>query len=438
MPNNNSPVIRKTVHLVTGCMIIALSFVVERDNLLILFVAGALFSFLTYNFRQFYALHKTSDSSLGTLFYPVGVISSFLILYNQPPWYFRITVMVLTFSDTAAYMAGQILRFNRSFKIPGEKKSWYGTIAFSVTTLIIFYFFLPPPMAGNLIFILLALVLSVNLEVISFRGSDNFTIPAGLSLFFVTYENYIIDPAFLLTGILTLATGSFLLNRWNILSRAGSLSAYLLGVYFLIIPGFIWIIPVLLFFISSVLFTNLNTRLTNKSRGLNRRNAWQVFANIIWALICSAIFLVTGNEVFIYFFIVLLAAVTADTWASELGPVINKRSFSVADFKMHPAGITGGISLGGTTAALVASVLISATSFYLFFGEYQAVKITVLSVSGFLACFADTLLGAFAEKKFMKWRFLSQKGDRLAPNDLVNILGSGTAPLFFLILTYLT
>ncbi len=422
----------------TGCMILALSFILERDILLILFITGAVFSFLTFNFTKFNALHKTSDSSLGTLFYPLGVISSFLILYDQPLYYFRTGLMVLTLSDTTAYMAGQITRFNGSFKILGDKKSWYGTVAFSVTTLLILYLFLPSPMSGNLIYILLALFLSVNLEVISFRGSDNFTIPFGLSLFFLTYENFVINPAFMLGGIMILASGGFLLNRWNILSRTGSLSAYLLGVYFLIIPGFIWMIPVLFFFISSVLFTKLNTRLTNKGRGLNRRNAWQVFANIIWALICSAIFIITGNEVFIYFFIVLLAAVTADTWASELGPVINKRSFSVADFKMHPAGITGGISLGGTTAALFASVLISATSFYLFFGEYHAVKILVLSVSGFLACFADTLLGAFAEEKFMKWRFLSQKGDRLAPNDLVNILGSGTAPLFFLILTYLT
>ena len=438
MSSNKNPVVRKTVHILTGCLILALSFILEKDILLILFIAGALFSFVTYNFKQFKALHKTSDSSLGTLFYPPGVIFSFMILYNQPLYYFQITLMVLTLSDTAAYMAGQIMRFNGSFKILGEKKSWYGTIAFSVTTLIIFYFFLPSPMAGNLPYILLALFLSVNLEVISFRGSDNFTIPFGLSLFFLTYENFVINPAFMLAGILLLASGSFLLYKWNILSRTGSLSAYLLGVYFLIIPGFIWIIPVLFFFITSVLFTNLNTRLSNKNRNLNSRNVWQVFANIIWALLSSVIFMITNNELFIYFFIALLAAVTADTWASELGPVINKRSFSVADFKMHPAGITGGISSGGTTAALAASVIISATSFYLFFGEFQVIEIIILSVSGFLACVADTLLGAFAEEKFMEWRFLSQKGDRLSPNDLVNILGSATAPLFFLILTYLT
>ena len=345
--------------------------------------------------------------------------------------------MVLTFSDTAAWLAGRILRFNGSFRILTERKSMYGTIAFSVTTLVILYFFLPSPMAGNLTYILLALFLSVNMEVISFRGSDNFTIPAGLALFFLTYENHFFDPAFLLAGLLVLSSGSYLLKRLNILSRAGSLSAYLLGVYFLIVPGFIWIVPVLFFFISSVFFTNLNTRLLKKERGLNRRNVWQVFANIIWALLSSAMFMVTGNDIFIYFFIVLLAAVTADTWASEIGPVINKRSFSVADFKMHPAGFTGGISPGGTTAALAASAIISATSFYLFFGEYNFSMITVLSISGFLACFADTFLGAFAEEKFMKWRFMSLKGDGLSPNDVVNILGSGMAPLFFLLLTYL-
>jgi uncharacterized protein (TIGR00297 family) len=435
MQNNNSLLTRKSVHFVTGCMIIAFSCIVEREILLLLFIAGASFSFFTFNYKKFYSLHKTSYSSLGTLFYPLGVISSFLVLYDQPGYYFRTVILVLTISDVIAWLAGQINTFNVSFRISNDRKSLFGILAFSISCMMILHLYLASFIEASLSFILLATVVSVALEVISFKGSDNLTIPLGLSLFFLFSQWQSLNPYWLIAVILVPAAGCILLFKLNILTRSGSLSAYLLAVYFMGVTDFIWVIPVLFFFISSVLFTKLNASLSKEAGSSYRRNAWQVLANIIWALLCSVLFLITHDEIFIFFFIALIAAVTADTWASELGPLINRKSFSVADFKMHPAGFTGGISPGGTMAAMVASVCVSVISYYLFFGELHAITIAMLSVSGFLACFADTLLGAFAEKAFMKWRFLSQDGEGLSPNDLVNIAGSATGPLFFVILS---
>jgi uncharacterized protein (TIGR00297 family) len=437
MQNQGSLMIRKSVHVATGFLILSLSFTASRELLLILFIAGAAFSFITFNYSKFYALHKTSYSSLGTLFYPVGIISSFLVLYDQPLFYFRSVVMILTISDIAAYIAGQIKKYNVSFRILHDCKSLFGVLAFSISALLILHFYLPPMEPGNIYRVFLLMVLAVNLEVISIKGSDNMTIPLGLALFFLISQKYDLNPPWLLTVIMSLSAGTYLLYKWHVLTRYGSLSAYLLGVYFLGILGTAWIIPVLFFFISSVLFSKLHSSLLGKSKLSYTRNAWQVMANIIWAFMVSLIFLFSGNEIFILLFIVLMSSVTADTWASELGPVMNKKSLCVADMKMYPAGITGGISAGGTLAALVASVLISTGSFYLFFGEFNVMIIALLALSGFFACFTDTFLGAFAEKKFMGWDFFRRPGSGLSPNDLVNILGSATGPLFFLLFYYM-
>ncbi len=444
MEVNNTILIRKSVHFFTGCLVFALTYFLDRDILLVLYIAGALFSFLTFNYQKLYSLHKTKDSSLGTLFYPLGVISSFLILYNQPLFWFRTAIMVLTLSDIAAWWAGRIKNNNLNFRVLHDKKSLFGVIAYAIITLIIFRFYLPPVYAGNLPFLLLALFISISLESISSRGSDNLTIPLGLSVFFRILENQIReeflapDTLLFITGILLLfAAGSILLFKWNLLSRTGSLSAGLLGVYFVSLPGFIWIFPVLFFFITSALLTKLNSRLLKGSIASSGRNVWQVMANIIWALLSSVMFLISQNEIFIYFFIVLVAAVTADTWASEVGPLVNKRCLSVADLKMHPSGTTGGVSAGGTFAALAGSASVSVISMYLFFGEPHIRMTTILAISGFLACFADSFLGAFAEEKFLKWKLLTQNKHRFSPNDLVNILGSVTAPLFFLLLYHI-
>jgi uncharacterized protein (TIGR00297 family) len=431
----DSPVLRKTVHFFTGCLIFALSLFLDKTILLLLIIAGSLFSFATFNYGKFGPLHRIPSSSLGTLFYPAGVLSSFLVLYDQPLFYFRAVIAVLTISDVAAWLTGHYIRkFNARFRIWHDTKSLWGTAAFAVTAAAVWLFYLPSSGQAGITYLFLLVALSVNLEAISFRGSDNLTIPLGLSLFFPALENSQISPSVFLFILLFFTLGCYLLYRWKVLDRSGALAAYLLGVWLASI-GIEWLIPVLFFFISSVLLTRLHTLKTGRKRSSNSRNAWQVLANIIWALLGSALFMLTHMEIFIYYFIVSLAAVTADTWASETGPLLNKRCFSFADLSMHPAGITGGVSAGGTMAALAGSATVSLLSFYVFFGRPGIIEITVLTLSGFLACFADTFAGAFIEGKLEKLKFFAPGSRGPTPNDVVNMIGSATAPLFYILLS---
>jgi hypothetical protein len=81
--------VRKLIHLLTGLAILLLSFTIERQLLLWLVVGGALFALITYNFAFFGLLHKSRSGSLGTLFYPAGVLSAYLMLYNLPMYFFK-------------------------------------------------------------------------------------------------------------------------------------------------------------------------------------------------------------------------------------------------------------------------------------------------------------------------------------------------------------
>jgi hypothetical protein len=67
MTYQESLIIRKLVHLSTGLIIWILSYVVDKNVLLYLILAGTVFSFLTFNYKKFHLLHQTTDSSLGTI-----------------------------------------------------------------------------------------------------------------------------------------------------------------------------------------------------------------------------------------------------------------------------------------------------------------------------------------------------------------------------------
>jgi len=439
MYHSRARLIRKIIHLFTGLMIFVLTYILNRDILLMLIVAGTLFSFITYNYKNFNLLHKTADASLGTLFYPLGILSAFLLLYSYPIHYFQISLMVLAISDPVANLSGQLKPGNRKFMVWHDTKSLYGVIGFAFSTFLILTLLLPGNPLGHLPLIGLVLLLALAFELISYRGSDNFTIPFGLAAFFVVMETH--DLHLLsLTGILLVITlGCYFLHQWKVLTRQGSLTVWILGIYFTGVLGYQWLFPVQLFFITSVMFTRLHTRILKKPKEENCRNTWQVLANILWALLSSALYLFTGKDIFIYFFIVSVAAVAADTWASELGPVFNRKSFSLADWKMHDAGYTGGISLAGTMTALAASFSISIFSYWLFFGNLNSAIIGILTLSGFLSCFADTLLGSFLENKMLNARFFTQMRHQylLSPNDFINLMGSSTAIMFFYIFYFI-
>lgn len=439
MTDNKGIIIRKLIHLFIGLMILIFSCVFEKDVLLYLILAGTIFSFLTFNYKKFHLLHKTTDASLGTIYYPVGILSAYLILYNLPLYYFHSALMVLSVSDTLAYFAGQIKKGNNWIRTFHDRKSIYGIIAYCLSACVIFYLFLPGLLSLNFFYILFALLCAVILETASMRGSDNFSIPAGLALFFFLTYHSEVDYFYLSAILLALASACFLLFKFNILTRRGSFVAFLLGFYFACIAGWPWLITVLLFFLSSAAFTKLQHAIKGVGNKPTGRNAWQVIANIIWAVTSSVLFLITRNDIFILFFIAFVAAVTADTWASEIGPLLNKRCFSLSKMRMVPAGTNGGISFFGSLAALTGATAISSLSYYLFFGFWHWEIIAVLSISAFIACFADSLLGTFVEDRMLQMNYFKKRNtiESLSPNDLVNMIGSVTVLIFYILLSWM-
>jgi len=427
---------RKLIHFFTGIALFLLTYVVDKNILLWIIVGGSLFAFVTYPFGQFHFLHKTAHKSYGTLFYPLGILSAYLVLYPLEFDFFRASLLLLTISDTLANLTGQIKK-NIYFSVSREKKSMLGTIAFVLSAVFILYFLIPGAFQ-NLPLLVLLLVLFLNFEIISFRGSDNLTIPLGSALVFRFAGFELHGQVIYLTVLLfILSAGCYLLFRFRLLTRSGSLAAYLTGVYLFGIIGINWGLPVLFFFFTSVFFTKIHNTVKGKKAASSPRNSWQVLANILPALVVSFSYLITKTELFIPLYISLIAAVTADTWASEMGPVFSKKCFSLAELRLRPAGISGGISWAGSFAALMASFSASVFSWTIFYGEWSSITILMLTFSGFLASFIDSLLGAFWEPKLLKNHLFEKgplKNETLTPNDLVNLLGSATAPLFFLIM----
>lgn len=432
----NSEKIRKLVHLVVGLLLYLITFSLQKDILLLVILAGSAFAFITFRHPLFRTLHQSREGSLGTLFYPLGVLAAYLILYSESILFFRVSLLVLSVSDTIAYLAGQLKTGNIKFRLL-DQKSLFGMMAYALCSLIIFIIFLPDKYTLDIHLMLFLMLLTVAAEGISSQGSDNLSIPLVLALFFLILQES--DPDFVKLSLMFLvfSAGAILFFRFHLLSRRASIMAWLLGLHLLGVMGWQWFLPVILFFTTSIFFTKIHSAAdSNPKPPSGRRNLWQVAANSLWALISTIGFLFTQNEIFIHLFIVFVASVTADTWASEAGPLINKKAFSLSEMRMRKAGVSGGISAGGTMIAIVGAAILSALSYYWFFGKWNLLFISLITLAAFTGTLADSLLGAFAEDKLNKMPVFQhyQYPEAITPNDIVNLGGSLTAGLVLLLL----
>lgn len=207
----------------------------------------------------------------------------------------------------------------------------------------------------------------------------------------------------LIYGFLLAIIISFLAFKAHSLNKSGAIAAFLVGTIIFGIGGWSWAILLLTFFItSSVLsraFKKKKQNLDEKFSKGSQRDAGQVFGNGGIPAFFAVLNFFYPNEPIIWLcFSASLAAVNADTWATELG-VLNKtppRMITNLN-KIVEKGTSGGISLTGTLAslagsgliALLASLLTSNWSIFL-----------IITLAGILASLFDSLLGGTVQAMY--------------------------------------
>lgn len=134
------------------------------------------------------------------------------------------------------------------------------------------------------------------------------------------------------------------------------------------------------------------------------RDAWQVFANSLPAIISLVLYYYTKKPLFLIGYVSAIAGATADTFGSEIGILSKKAPRSIISFKPIESGLSGGISLLGSVASFLGSLLISLT-FWLFSWPRVALLpmslvISVPLICGILNSIMDSVLGATLQVKY--------------------------------------
>ncbi|MEW5937696.1 MAG: DUF92 domain-containing protein [Candidatus Thermoplasmatota archaeon] len=196
------------------------------------------------------------------------------------------------------------------------------------------------------------------------------------------------------------------LAYWRgLLTPMGSLAAMAIGMVIGIFGGLVWVLILLVFFLSSFAATRYRFE-AKKALGLQEgrrgeRGATNVIANGAVACAAAIAHPFMGSAAAILF-LVAVGAAASDTIASELG-ILSPRAYLITTFRRVAPGTNGGISLAGTLWALFAAVYVALVGNMAFFlaGIFHpdSLSITLPVICGFMGCQIDSLLGATLEAR---------------------------------------
>ena len=122
-----------------------------------------------------------------------------------------------------------------------------------------------------------------------------------------------------------------------------------------------------------------------------RRDHGQVLANGGLAAISAMMYALRGEMLWLVSLIGALAAVTADTWATELGVLARRRPRLITTGRAVDAGTSGGVTLEGTLATAGGAGLIGLAAAFLL-NRWMIILIAL--AGGMVGAFFDSLLGA--------------------------------------------
>jgi uncharacterized protein (TIGR00297 family) len=246
--------------------------------------------------------------------------------------------------------------------------------------------------------------------------------------------------------IFSLAVGGLAYWRRS-LTASGWLGAVLVGTLTFGFGGWAWGLTLIVFFVSSSLLSHYKEafkerRAAEKFAKGGRRDLWQALANGGLAALCAVAYALLGQPVaLLAAFAGLIATVTADTWATELGVLSPHRPRLITSGRPVEPGTSGGITLVGTAAAGAGALLIGLVLWLLLLLEQRDAGwwIVVAALFGGLGgAMADSLLGATVQAIFAypdgreTERRVARDGSPTTfvrgwpwlNNDLVNLLSS--------------
>ena len=390
----------------------------------------------------FKGIHSQERWSYGTIYFPLSYLIMVSLFWDFAH-YLVTSLSILALADPIATIVGQSISRPLKTKIGNDEKSVQGSVAMFFISGIIVYtwswiILAEVPNIYSIYFVLITAAMSTVAEMISYRGSDNLSIPL---LSFLTMHCLTIKDPYFEIMMLCLFIGFLTAYLAKMITVSGLFGSMVMGFLVAGYGSLNYLIPMGVFFIISSIISKIIPENSNTPDKSSKRDIIQVYANGGIALLLCIISTFTVNTSMVYLlFLSAVSAATADTWGTELGKLSKESPVSIINFQKIAPGLSGGVTRVGTIGSLLGATVIGLTAYILGIEDYGIYGIIG---TGFIAGILDSVMGATFQAKYQTKdhqivEYIPQGGSlvsgyRWMTNDLVNLLNTAFAPLLMYI-----
>jgi uncharacterized protein (TIGR00297 family) len=235
----------------------------------------------------------------------------------------------------------------------------------------------------------------------------------------------------ILNSVLARAVGGFLIAgvvvffavRRNALSASGAVLALVTGTI-CAAAGWSWAALLIAFFVSANVLSHYRSTLrAERIDGIiekgSTRDAWQVAANGGVFTLAAVGSLIHPSPVWAAAGAGAIAAVTADTWSTEIGTVADQLPRLITTGRIVPPGTSGAVTIQGLVAAFGGSIFVAAIVWAAGWGVLAAVSALA---GGLVGSIVDSFVGATLQRT--RWCSSCEK----VTERLVHSCGTMTQP----------
>jgi uncharacterized protein (TIGR00297 family) len=204
----------------------------------------------------------------------------------------------------------------------------------------------------------------------------------------------------------------------KLLTPIGNVNGAILGILVWGTLGWRGYVIVIFYFVvgSGLTFVRMEQK---ESEGIaeersGMRGAGNVWSSALAATICAiaTLFCPTPDKyLFVLGYVASFCTKLFDTTASEVGKAYGKTTYLVTNLKPVPRGTEGAVSLEGTVAGAIASIVLAVIAWMI--GLIAPIGIVWCVIAAFIATTIESLIGATLESRFT-W----------LTNDLVNFINT--------------
>ena len=394
---------RKIVHILVGFEWVILYLCHGAGlHFLAVCVIFTLLLFIEYRTRMLPMMSSDANNAPGTVYYGVSMsVMAFVCVFVPECIYpFGIAVFCTSFGDGFAGIIGAAFK-KCNPKIYGNKTLLGELSNVIISFFVVLIFSLVFELHISYLYMVAIALLAAGLELLGDKGIDNLLLPLGV---FAFSSFAVLLPAVCINYLFPIVLTPFVIifaKAKNVLTNLGIVFAIILDLVISLSLGNFGFLLLLAFLLFSAVIDKIKKKIKERDDDVSekgsKRDEIQVLANGIVAMFMAMFFLVEANKIFLYAFVCALAEAFADTCGSGFG-VLSKKTRCIIGFKPIKSGLSGGVTLVGTIASLIAAFIFS--SIALAFGVVGLFEFLIISVLAFLGAMFDSVLGALLQVKY--------------------------------------